>query len=242
MTTIMNLINETIPESLIVGLAPMVSAFLYAFGLIINQFYFIYLWFSNMSWFFKHNSNDTGSGLPEWEDVTLFSPIYWWSGAGLVFLFILLLIFGLPILAFIPVFAYHNSIISSLFYKGIMNNKPASALTVVTGVLKYYKITIVTIISLLIILLAFSNLGLIPGLFSILTVAAIYWGIITLDIYKPISESNLSESVSYKQATKTCPSKVMTKKHGLLYDLIYSQSGGRLMKEIKKAGKNLSSI
>jgi hypothetical protein len=242
MTTIMNLINETIPESLIIGIGPMVSAFLYAFGLIINQFYFIYLWFSNMYWFFKHNSNDTGSGLPKWEDVTLFTPVDWWLGAGLVFLFILLLIFGLPILAFIPVFAYHNSIISSLFYKGVMNNKSASAFTVVTGVLKYYKITIVTIISLLIILLAFSNLGTIPGLFSILTVAAIYWGVITLDIYKPISESNLSESVSYKQATKTCPSKVTTKKHGLLYDLVFGQSGGRLSKEIKKAGKNLSSI
>jgi hypothetical protein len=123
-----------------------------------------------------------------------------------------------------------------------MNNKPASALTIVIDVFKYYKITIVTIISLLVVLLAFSNLGFIPGMFSILTVAAIYWGVVTLDIYKPISESNLSPSVSYKQATKTCPVKVKTDKHGLLFKLVFGQSGGSLTKEIKKVGKKLSSI
>ena len=38
----------------------------------------------------------------------------------------------------------------------------------------------------------FSNLGTLPGIFSILTVGLIYYGLIGLDIFKSIPESNLS--------------------------------------------------
>lgn len=239
-TTIMNSMNEMLPETVIIFLGPLVSAFLYAAGLLINQIYFIYLWFYSMSWFFKHNSNDTGSGLPKWEDVTLFNPIDWWLGASLVILFAIFLFFGFPLLSFIPILAYHNSLISSLFYTGIMNNKTASVFTVMSGVLKYYKISVVTIISLFVILLSFSNLGAVPGIFSILTVGLIYWGFISLNIFNPIQENNLSKSVSYKQATKTCSKSTIKQKHGLLYDLLIGQNGGGIANEIKKAGKNLS--
>jgi hypothetical protein len=235
--TIMNSMNEILPEAVIVFLGPVVAAFLYAFGLIVNQVYFIYLWFSNMSWFFKHNSNDTGNGLPEWEDVTLFNPIDWWLGAGLAILFTIFLFLGFPILTFIPIFAFHNSLISSLLYKSTMNNKSANALTVIIGVLKYYKISTVSIISIFVILLAFSQLGVIPGIFSILTVGLIYWGVISLNIFKSISETNLTPSVSYKQATRTCPNSVHKRKHGLLYNLLMGQNGGGIAKEIKRIGK-----
>ena len=238
--TIMNSMNEMLPEAVIVFLGPVVSAFLYAFGLLINQVYFVYLWFSNMSWFFKHNSNDTGTGLPKWENVTLFNPIDWWLGAVLAFIFVIFLFLGFPILTFIPVFAYHNSLISSLFYKGVMDNKSASSLTVIIGVLKYYKISTVSIISLFVILLSFSQLGVVPGIFSILTIGLIYWGVISLNIFKSISENNLTPLVSYKQATKTCPKSIHKKKHGLLYDLLIGQNGGGIANEIKRVGKNLS--
>lgn len=238
--TIMNSMNQIFPEALIVWLGPIISAFLYAFGLIINQLYFIYLWFSQMWWFFRHNSNDSGSGLPKWEDVTLFEPINWWMSVGLIFLFIILFIFGFPILIFIPIIAYHSSIISSMFYKGVMNNKTVSAFTIAMNVLKYYKISVVTVISLFVISLAFSNLGVVPGMFSILTVALIYWGVISFDIFKPIQETNLSPSVSYEQAKKTCLNKNVEAQHGFLYDLLLGQKGGSISKEIKKISKNLS--
>jgi hypothetical protein len=241
MNTIMNSMNGFLPETIIILLGPIIGAFLYAFGLLINQIYFIYLWFSSMYWFFKHNSNDTGSGLPIWENVTLFSPIDWWLGALIAFLFVILLFLGFPILTFIPIFAYHNSLISSLFYKGLMNDKPATALTIIINVLKYYKLSVVITISLFVILLAFSNLGIAPGIFSILTVALIYWGVISLNTFKPITEENLSPSVSYEQATKSCPNKyVLHKKHGLLYNLLGFSGGGNIAREIKKVGKNLS--
>ena len=235
--TIMDAMNNMLPEAVIITLGPIVSAFLYAFGLLINQIYFIYLWFTNMSWFFKHNSNDTGNGLPKWEDVTLVSPIDWCFGVGLVFLFIFFIFLGYPILTFIPIFAYHNSLISSFFYKGIMNNKTVTSLTIILNVLKYYKISVVTIISIFVILLAFSNLGIIPGVFSVLTLGLIFWGVISFDMFKPIEENNLSPLVSYKQATKTCPNKVIKQK-SFLEGLFLG--GGNITKEIKKVGKSIS--
>lgn len=238
MTLIMNLVNNTFPEALIVGIGPIIGGLLYSIGLIVNQLYFIYLWFSNMSWFFKHNSNDTDTGLPKWDDVTLFSPIDWWLGLGLVFLFVILLIFGFPILTFIPIFAFHNTIISSFLYKGVLNSKLVTALSIISGVLKHYKLAVVSTISIFVILLAFANLGPIPGIFSILTVVLIYWGVISLDIFKPIPESGFSTSVSYEQAKKTCPN-VVKSKHGFLYNLLIGQNGGNIAKEIKKVGKHL---
>ena len=238
-TIIMNTINNTISESFIIGVGPIIGFSLYIFGLIVNQFYFIYLWFSHMIWFFKHNSNDSGDGLPKWDDVTLLEPFNWGLGVGLVFLFFFILILGFPIISIIPLFAFNNSILSSLLYKGILNNKTVTVFSIIKDVFKHYKLSVVTTISLFIILLSFSNLGVIPGLFSILAVALIYWGVISLDTFKPIPETNLSQSVSYEQAKKTCPNRPnsLKQKHDFLYNLFLDQNGGNIAKEIKKVGK-----
>lgn len=240
--TIMNLINSTFPEPAIVGIGPLIGGFLYIFGALINAIYFIYLWFTNMSWFFKTNTNDTGDGKPQWEDVTIMSPVNWFLGAGLAILFVFIIIIGFPIVSILPILVFHNSIISSLFVKAIMNGKQISSFTIIKETLKYYKVIIVSIISLFVILLAFSNLGTLPGIFSILTVGLIYYGLIGLDIFKSIPESNLSPLVSNKQAIKTCKpseSKKFNEK-GFFYNLIFGQKGGNISKELKKIGKNLS--
>ena len=70
-TTIMNVINNTFSESAIVGFGPILCGILYVIGIVVNTGYFIYLWFANMSWFFKTNTNDTGNGKPQWSDVTI---------------------------------------------------------------------------------------------------------------------------------------------------------------------------
>ena len=98
------------------------------------------------------------------------------------------------------------------------------------------------ILSVFIVLSAFSNLGKIPGVFSIVTLFLIYWGIISIDIFKPIAKDNLSQLVGYKQAKKMCSSDIKPKeKHGLLYNLIFGQKGGNnITKDLKKIGKELS--
>jgi hypothetical protein len=240
--TIMNLINSTLPEQAIIGLGPIITGFLYTFGMFINTIYFIYLWFSNMGWFFKTNKNDSGDGKPQWEDVSITSPVNWCLGVGIAIIFVFLLIFGFAFVSVIPLIFYHKAILTTLFYKALMNGKQITSFTIVKETLKYYKLIVVSIISFFVILLAFSNLGVIPGIFSIITLALIYWGILSIDLFKPINETSLTPLVSYNQATKKCsfvePKK---EKHGFLYNLLIGQNGGNLTKELKKINKNLSS-
>ena len=236
---IMNFFNN-LPEALIVGLGPILVSFLFSFCVLLNGLYFIYLWFSNMYWFFKTNTNVSGEGKPEWEDVTLMSPLYWSFGICLVFLFIIIFFFGLPFISFIPFATIFLSVFSCLFYKGKMNEKSVMSFSMIKEILKHYKLSFVVTISIFIVLLAFLKLGVVPGIFSILTVVLIYWGVIGIDIFNPIKETNLSQSVSYEQAIKKCP--VVNKsseKHGFLYNLIFGQKGGNITKQLKKIGKNI---
>jgi hypothetical protein len=238
--TIMNLMNNTLPEPAIIGVGPIICGFLYSFGAVINTLYFIYLWFTNMSWFFKTNTNDTGNGKPKWEEVTILTPLNWFFGVALSMLFVFLLIFSFPIVSILPMVFYHNSIISTLFMKAIMNGKQITSFSIIKETLKHYKLTIVTIISIFVVLLAFSKLGAVSGVFSIIILGLIYWRIIGMDIFNPIKETNLSQSVSYDQAVKKCSViNKNTEKHGFLYNLIFGQKGGNIAKELKKIGKKL---
>lgn len=238
--TIMNLMNSTFSESIIIGLGPIICGFLYGFGILINTLYFIYLWFSNMSWFFKTNTNKTGDGKPQWENVSITSPVNWFLGLSLAILFIFLLIFGFPILSGLPIIFYHNALISTLFLKAIMNGKQITSFTIIKETLKYYKLPVISIISLFMILNAFSKLGVMPGIFSIITLILIYYGIISINIFEYIPEKNLSQSVSYEQAIKKCPDiGKSTEKHGFLYNLVFGQKGGNITKQLKNINKKL---
>jgi hypothetical protein len=233
----MNMMNN-IPEIIIVLLGPIIISIISTFNLIVNLIYFVYLWFANMYWFFKTNKNDTGKGSPNWDDVTLVSPINWSLGFGLVILFTLLFFIGLPIISFIPFFALIWCIFSSIMYKGLINNKEVNAFTIVKDVLKYYKISITSIISLFVILISFSTLGAVPGIFSIIIISLIYFGFISMNIFKPIEISDLSQVVSNKQAKKTCAIE-SKEKRGFLYNLLLGQKGGNQnitnqLKRIKK--------
>jgi hypothetical protein len=233
----MNLMNTTFSEGLIIGLGPIISGFIYAFKIIFNMFYFIYLWFSSMSWFFKTNKNDSGDGKPQWENVSITSPLNWCLGIGLAILFT----FIFPMFILLPITCYHYVLFSTLFYKSFLNGKQISPFAIVIETLKYYKVTIVSIISLCVILLAFSKLGPIAGVCSLVTLCLVYYGVISIDIFKSIPEKNLTPSVSYEQAKKTCSAKIPTSdKHGFLYNLLLGQKGGNITKELKKIGRNLA--
>ena len=236
---IMNFFN-TLPESIIVGFGPIFVAFLFSLGILFNGLYFIYLWFFNMGWFFKTNTNVSGEGKPEWVDVTLMSPINLFLSVVLVILFAIIFFLGFSFISFIPFATIFWCVFSCLFYKGKMNGKSVMSFSMIKETLKHYKISFVIAISIFVILLAFSKLGTIPGIFSIATVLLIYWGVIGIDIFYPVKETNLSQSVSYEQAIKKCPLITKnTEKHGFLYNLIFGQKGGNITKQLKKIGKNI---
>lgn len=240
-TTVMNFFNE-LPEIVTVLFGPIIVGIIFAFMTLFNQLYFIYLFFVNMSWFFKENTNDTGEGKPKWNDVTLLSPFDWWMGVGLVILFIILFFIGLPLLAFIPFLALFYSTFSTIMYKGKLNDKSVSAFTIGKDTLVQYKLPIVAIISFFVISLAFANLGVIPGVFSVIVLVLIYFGVLSINLFNPTQQiTGLSPLVSNDIAKRSCPNRGnQSGKHGFLYNLLIGQKGGNITNELKKLEKKLS--
>ncbi len=237
---ILDMLNG-LPEFLLVIFGPAIAAFMTTIIFILDHVYLIYLWFAQMGWFFKTNSNDTGTGNPKWEDVTFVSPFNYWCAIGLVILFAILFFFALPVISILAAFSISWCIFSCIMYKAEMGDKIISALPIIKDTFKYYKTLIVIILSFFVIVSAFSKLGTLPGIFSILTLALIYFGIISIDLFNSSGKNNLSPVVSDNQAKKTCSFKEPPKeKHGLLYGLLFGQKGGNITKEIKAIGKKLS--
>jgi len=237
---ILDMLNG-LPEFLLVIFGPAIAAFMTTIIFILDHVYLIYLWFAQMGWFFKTNSNDTGTGNPNWEDVTFVSPFNYWCAIGLVILFAILFFFALPVISILAAFSISWCIFSCIMYKAEMGDKIISALPIIKDTFKYYKTLIMSILSFFVIVSAFSKLGTLPGIFSILTLALIYFGIISIDLFNSSGKNNLSPVVSDNQAKKTCSFKEPPKeKHGLLYGLLFGQKGGNITKEIKAIGKKLS--
>jgi len=237
---ILDMLNG-LPEFLLVIFGPAIAAFMTTIIFILDHVYLIYLWFAQMGWFFKTNSNDTGTGNPKWEDVTFVSPFNYWCAIGLVILFAILFFFALPVISILAAFSISWCIFSCIMYKAEMGDKIISALPIIKDTFKYYKTLIMSILSFFVIVSAFSKLGTLPGIFSILTLALIYFGIISIDLFNSSGKNNLSPVVSDNQAKKTCSFKEPPKeKHGLLYGLLFGQKGGNITKEIKAIGKKLS--
>ena len=238
---ILDMLNG-LPEFILVIFGPVIVAFISTFILIVDHLYLIYLWFAQMGWFFKTNTNDSGTGNPKWEEVTFVSPFNYWCAVWLVILFCILFFFSLPFISILASLSMSWCILSCITYKAEMGGKMISALQIIRDVFKYYKSTIMGIFSFYVIVSAFSKLGTIPGIFSILVLGLIYFGIISIDLFNQINKNNLSPLVSDNQAKKTCSFKEPTKeKHGLLYNLIFGgQKGGNITKEIKEIGKKIS--
>ena len=236
---LLNMFNG-LPESFIILLGPVVMPIFLFFVFLLDHLYLLYLWFAKMGWFFKQNSNTSNDQKPNWTNVTFLEPVNYGCAVLLVILFLILfwgLLFTLPVLPFLTM-AW--CVFSSIGFNGEMNDKTVTALTIIKDLFKYYKVTIMSILSFFVVISAFSNLGTIPGIFSMIVLILIFWGIISIDLFKTIDPENLSKLVSNNQAKKVCSFKEATKsKHGFLYNLIFPQKGGeQLVKELKKIGKN----
>lgn len=120
-----------------------------------------------------------------------------------------------------------------------MNNKNVGLLTIFSDILKFYKISIITIICIFIISSAFVNLGTTSGLIGIGVLFLIWYGLISVNLFNSINPENLTPLVSDEQAVKgICSSQKSNKeRHGLLYNWVFGQKGGNIGKELKKLNK-----
>ena len=204
--SILNMVNG-LPETFILLFGPMIFGIIAIIVLLCNNLYLIYLWFANMSWFFKTNSNESDSGKPKWTDVTWLSPISYCVSIWMVIILGFGFLFTMPVFFFLSFLLMNWLIFSSLSFKSLMNGKDYSLLTLIKDVFKNNKLLIVLVFALFVVSAAFSKLGTTSGIFSIITLILIYFGIGHIDLFNPIINNNLSPVGSYEQATKTCPNK-----------------------------------
>lgn len=249
-SSVMDSVNSMFSEGGIIGVGPIMLLLLYIVGMITNNVYFIYVWFASMHWFFKTNTNDQQEGLPQWEDVSLFlNPVNWSIGAGLVLLFSLLMILGFGVLMGIPTLLFHNSIISTLSCRGYLNGNTTDSIglfTVIKEILLHYKIPIVGLFSFFVIVLAFSNLGPILGVCSVITTAFIYHGTMSTNVFTDTYHEMRTPLTDYTQAKKSCQIKSTSKPVGFIkriFQLLIDTNkrggaGGDITAQLKQLNKN----
>jgi hypothetical protein len=140
-STASNTVNS-LPEVLVVLLGPFILGITSFILFFCNCLYGMFLWFYNMSWLFKKNTNTKKGEKPVWEDITMAQPFGYGMGIFLVIMLSIILLF------FAPFFIGGGGLISSfclliiLTYTGMMADKPAGYLTVLKEAVKVYKISL----------------------------------------------------------------------------------------------------
>jgi hypothetical protein len=236
-------LNSFLGESFILILGPLLFPIVFSILLVCNNLYLIFLWFEKMGWFFKKNIYNVYEGRrPEWRNISIFEPISYFLAFCFVFFFFLLFFVmcwtAFPILSLFVVFW---TALSFVGYQGAMEAKEVSVAAIIMKVFKYHKVTFMSILTFLIIVSAFINMGGAGGMICVFVAICIYFGVVPSNIFIPEIPLHLSELVSNDQAKKTCKvPKFATRRHSFLYNLLFPQRGGaELVNEIKKIGKKM---
>ena len=227
-----------LPESIILIFGVFIYSFISIFLFIINNIYIVYLWFANMGWFFKTNNNE-GVGIPKWEDVPFYT-FNFFIAFWLVILFIVLFFIASGFLPIITSILFAYCIFSCLSYKFFINDKKASIFTIFQDVLKYYKVTIMVLFSLTVISSAFANLGVTSGIFSLVTIIFIYFGLFKIELFKPIDKESMTPIVDYEQAFKKCTKILKENKRKKWFFGLLGGGGKNTTKELKELNKKLT--
>jgi hypothetical protein len=194
-----------------------------------------------MSWFFKTNTNDTGEGEPIWEDVSFSSFINYACGIGLVILSAIAFLAAFPIMPLFTIIIILVCLISCLSYRAVTDGKTITGGKIIQDVFKHYKVSIMSVLSFFIIIDTFKKLGSVPGLFSILTVALIYFGVISISIFNPIViNEKLSKLASYNQADRKKCSVKQNKEEKGFFSFIGMGGGTNIVKELKSIHKKFN--
>jgi hypothetical protein len=244
LTSFFNLLNGA-PEMVIILFGPILSAIYFGLAPIIGIFVFIYYYFAEMKWFFKENTNANTNvnSKPVWSDVNLFETTSYASALFLIFVFFIL--FWIVLFTVTPMLAigtFYMCLLMTFGYKGEIDNKKASIFTIIQEMFKHYKVTMTVIFTIMIIISAFSNLGAISGVFSILTVLLIYFKFIPINIFESIKATNLSPLSTFEQAYKKCQYTVKNYPvtfYELFNNFFDNKKGGGIGRELKKLNKKM---
>ena len=231
-----NLLNQ-LPEFLIVLLGPFLFVFLITILFLVDSLHVLISWFTQLKWFFRKNENTKLSGGPEWSEITFLDPMEFFFAIAACGFMIFVGIFTLPILMPLLSFLFVLLTVFSLnSYSGEMNGEKIGLFGIIKNTILHYKVIICILISLTLILNAYSILGSTAGIFCFLTTLLIYFGFINFGLFDSVPEKFLSPLTSSKQAIKTCGGPVMA--GGGKNNKIDFNNFNKKLKQISKQLKN----
>jgi hypothetical protein len=227
-----NLLNQ-LPEFLIVLIGPFLFLFFISILFLMDSLHILISWFTQLKWFFKKNENTKLSGAPEWSEITFLDPMQFFFSmcfcGFMIFVGIFTLPFLMPLLSFILVIL---TIFSVNNYKGQMNGEPIGLFGVITKTILHYKVIISVLISLTVMLNAYSILGSTAGVFCFITILLTYFGILKFGLFDSVPEKFLSPMASTEPAVKTCGGPVMA--GGAKKEKIDASNFTKKLKQISK--------
>jgi hypothetical protein len=235
-----NFYNQMLPEFIVILLGPVLLALTYIitfFCVIVN---FLYSWIINTKWFFKKNVACPSEERARWESVPSMSFRYI---LGIILLVIALfsIFMMIPIGMILSILLLISCTISIGLYKANFNNEKITFLTVVKDIFKFYKFTIMAVLSYFVIRTAFTNLGRMQGIICCIVVLCIYFGWITINMFKSSKETNLSPLIDdYELANKRCVSDEVCPTSGGKGIFSFFSGGGNITNKLKNMNKNMN--
>lgn len=202
LNSIMNNAN-TMPESIMINVLPIMFLIFYTINLLISQIYFIYLVFSNLPKLFKNDYN----------------PVNIAFGIFMSIVFSILFLMFYPIFTLIPVFVSTWTSLTGLFVKGNLNGNDVSVFDIIKMTFVHYKGNVMFVLSFLLIILMFNKIGSLAGIISTSILLCIYFGFINIDLFKPMDFSDSTEFTpfsSFSQAKKSCTPSSLLNENGFL--------------------------
>ena len=201
--------NNILPETFIIILLPYIAFFLY-FGLaIVDGFYFIYLWFSQLFLFCseKKDTGDPNKTIWEHKDGEIWKFMNWWK-IGVAFM---LCGVGICIsLAFIIVAVIYTFILPLTFKTTVGEKKKYGVFSIFTDslftdILKFKRSIIMIFISYILISSTLTAFGVAAATAAFIVCIGLYFFTDIFHKYTPkASDSVTAGLASYDPITKTC--------------------------------------
>ena len=215
-----NILNKNCSENVITYLGPLLMFIIAPLLIVIDYVYFVYLWFTSMGWFFQTNTNDTDEGPPVWESVGITDTTSYILSIVLIFIFgfigVVIALSGAPLL--VTLFIIGLCLLTIITYKSKLNNAPSNLFTIIKNVFKIHKVALNVIISLFVVLFAFTNINPILGVISLFILLIIYFRE-TPDMFVASipDRGKLSALTTYEQANKVrCKPKFKKESGGII--------------------------
>jgi len=184
--------------------APVLTAMYFMLVLFIEIIYFIFIWFSCMGAFFRGVDGDKIELIGD--------PINYVIACGFCVLFMVILFLLVAAVPLINVGVLVACLVTTVGYVAHFMGSDEGTLKktgvgdIIKDVFRYYRGTIGTVFSLFFISNAFSYLGNVAGIISVVVAILMAWGKLGIPFYKatPPDLRYLSKLVEAHQAERTC--------------------------------------